>query len=216
MAETVGVPSVGSLRPDDTEDRLTAEPATVPSSRRRTPLRSGLLLWLGVWVAYVAMAVVRSSLAWFPVQDQAVLDLRVRDLLAWNDPPTSGAFSRYAHRDPDLAPWHRFVAEDFADKDVHCGIVSPGPVDTNFFGEELEAVANLVFSQPLSTADEVAEAVLECIEKRAVEIAVPSRSGTLATTAYVFPSIADRLRPMLEKRGAKAKKKYIATKRGKA
>ena len=103
------MPSVGSLRPDDTEDRLTAEPATVPSSRRRTPLRSGLLLWLGVWVAYVAMAVVRSSLAWFPVQDQAVLDLRVRDLLAWNDPPTSGAFSRYGWSHPGPA-WFYLLA----------------------------------------------------------------------------------------------------------
>lgn len=122
----------------------------------------------------------------------------------------------YSASKAGIRAFSRAVAEDFAEKDVHTGIVSPGPVDTNFFGEELEAVANLVFSQPLSTADEVAEAVLECIEKRAVEIAVPSRSGTLATTAYVFPGIADRLRPMLEKRGAKAKKRYIATKRGKA
>ena len=63
--------------------------------------------------------------------------------------------------------------------------------------------------------DEVAEAVLECIEKRAVEIAVPARSGTIATAAYVLPSLAERIRPMLEKRGAKAKKKYIAMKRAK-
>ena len=68
--------------------------------------------------------------------------------------------------------------------------------------------------QPMSSADQVADAVLHCIERRREEIAVPGQSGRLATVAYVFPELAKALRPMLQKKGKKAKAAYIAKKRG--
>jgi short-subunit dehydrogenase len=125
---------------------------------------------------------------------------------------------------PDEAPYCaskaglRFFAMAIADelrpRDIHVGIVSPGPVDTNFFGDTIGDVPNLVFSQPMSTAGEVANAVFRSIKEKRLEIAVPASSGTLATMAYMLPSIGSALRPHLERKGGKAKLAYIAKKRG--
>jgi short-subunit dehydrogenase len=109
----------------------------------------------------------------------------------------------------------RAVAEDFEAKDVHVSIVSPGPVDTGFFGDAdaIADVPDLVFSQPMSTADEIGDEVLRAIVERVDEIAIPSRSGRLANAAYMMPAFAKRLRPVLEKRGAANKRAYIDKKR---
>ncbi|NOU27722.1 MAG: SDR family NAD(P)-dependent oxidoreductase [Polyangiaceae bacterium] len=119
----------------------------------------------------------------------------------------------YSASKAGMRAFSRAVQEDFAERSIHCGIVSPGPVDTGFFGDELDEVPDLVFSQPISSADQIADAVLACIERRKEEIAVPGQSGRLATFAYVFPEVAKALRPMLQKKGAKAKAAYIAKKR---
>jgi short-subunit dehydrogenase len=97
---------------------------------------------------------------------------------------------------------------------IKVSVVSPGPVDTGFFGEELERVNDIVFSQPMSTAGEVADAVLACIRDGTREIAVPWISGKLCTLGYVSPRLIGLLRPGMERRGARNKAKYIARKRG--
>ena len=107
----------------------------------------------------------------------------------------------YSAAKAGLRAFSRAVAEDFVDKDVHVGCVSPGPVDTGFLGD-FSDVPDIVLSQPMTTADEVADAVLECIKQRIPEVVVPRRSGQLATAAYVFPGLAEKIRPFLEKRGA--------------
>ena len=87
--------------------------------------------------------------------------------------------------------------------------VNPGPVDTGFFGD-IETVPDLVFSQPMSSAEQVADAVMHAIETGAIEIDVPAVSGKLATLGYLSPRLFTALRPVLSKRGAKAKAAYIA------
>lgn len=119
----------------------------------------------------------------------------------------------YSGSKAGLRAFTRAVSEELDALGIHTGCVSPGPVDTGFFGDDLNEVPDLVFSQPMSSADEVAAAVLECVRTRAAEIVVPTQSGVLATFAYVFPSVAKRLRPSLEKRGAKKKRDYVARKR---
>jgi short-subunit dehydrogenase len=112
----------------------------------------------------------------------------------------------YSATKAGLRAFSRAVAEDFTSKDIHVGCVSPGPVDTGFLGDYSD-VPDIVLSQPMSTADEVADAVLECIEQRVEEIAVPRRSGQLANLAYLMPSIANRfIRPIMTKRGARRRK----------
>ena len=61
--------------------------------------------------------------------------------------------------------------------------VNPGPVATGFFGEDLSKVPDLVFSQPMSTAEEISAAVLRCIETGEQEIDVPRLSGSWRRSA---------------------------------
>jgi short-subunit dehydrogenase len=120
----------------------------------------------------------------------------------------------YSASKAGLRAFTRALADEFPD--LHVCTVSPGPVDTEFFGAELDRVPNLVFSQPMSTPTAVADAVLACIQRGTPEIAMPRLSGALATVAYVFPALARGLRPIMEKRGAKAKAKYAERKRARS
>jgi len=113
-----------------------------------------------------------------------------------------------------LRAFSRAIRQELAERRISASVVSPGPVDTGFFGEEIEKVADVVFSQPMSSADEVAEAVMAAIREGAEEIAVPWLSGKLCTLGYVSPALLKLLRPAMERRGAKAKAAYIARKRG--
>lgn len=111
-----------------------------------------------------------------------------------------------------LRAFSRALAIELEERSIHVCSVCPGPVDTPFFGD-LQTVPDIVFSQPMSTADEIADAVIEGITGGAPEIAVPARSGKLATLGYLFPPLARKLRPILEKRGAENKRRYIERKR---
>ncbi len=119
----------------------------------------------------------------------------------------------YSASKAGLRAFTRSMREEFPE--LHVSTVCPGPVDTGFFGE-ISEVPDIVFSQPMSSADDVADAVLRCIVGHKAEIALPSLSGALATVGYVFPSIAAALRPMLERRGAAAKASYLQRKRTEA
>jgi NAD(P)-dependent dehydrogenase (short-subunit alcohol dehydrogenase family) len=114
----------------------------------------------------------------------------------------------YSASKAGLRAFTRVIGEELAERGVRACTVCPGPVDTNFFGD-VNQVPDLVFSQPMSTAEEVAEAVMECIVSGTPEIAMPKMSGRLATLGYVFPRLGRLVRPMLEKRGAKNKKRYM-------
>jgi short-subunit dehydrogenase len=112
----------------------------------------------------------------------------------------------YSASKAGLRAFTRSLREEFPG--LHISTVSPGPVDTGFFGSDMSQVPDIVFSQPMSTADQVADAVIACIVGTASEIALPRLSGILATTGYVFPRMARWLRPMLERKGAAAKARY--------
>jgi hypothetical protein len=114
----------------------------------------------------------------------------------------------YSASKAGMRAFARAVEEDLAEKDIHSGVVCPGPVDTGFFADDIDEVPDVVFSQPMSSADEVADCVIRCIDERVTEIAVPGSSGRLATVAYLIPGFAKRIRPLLEKRGRVAKKAY--------
>jgi short-subunit dehydrogenase len=115
----------------------------------------------------------------------------------------------YSASKAGLRAFTRSLREEFPR--LHISTVCPGPVDTGFFGE-ISQVPDLVFSQPMSSAEQVADAILACIAENKSEIALPRLSGALATMGYVFPSLATRLRPLLERRGAAAKARYAQRK----
>jgi short-subunit dehydrogenase len=87
--------------------------------------------------------------------------------------------------------------------------VCPGPVDTGFLGEDLSLVPDLVFSQPMSSAEDVAAAVASAIAEGHQEVDVPALSGKLATLGYLSPRIFGAMRPAFEKWGAKQKARYV-------
>lgn len=110
-----------------------------------------------------------------------------------------------------LRAFSRALDAELAERGIHVSSVNPGPVDTGFFGD-LAEVPNLVFSQPMSSADEIAAAVLRAIDTGAQEVDVPALSGKLATLGYLSPRVFAALRPVMEKRGANAKAKFVARK----
>lgn len=115
----------------------------------------------------------------------------------------------YSASKAGLRAFARAVAADEAAAHVHVGCVSPGPVDTGFLGD-LGEVPDIVLSQPMVSADEVARAILRCIDERLPEVVIPARSGALATFGYLLPSVATRIRPLLERRGAKHRREILA------
>jgi short-subunit dehydrogenase len=88
--------------------------------------------------------------------------------------------------------------------------ICPGPVDTGFLGTDLTLVPDLVFSQPMSSAEDVATAVMAAISSGRQETDVPALSGKLCTLGYLSPALFRMLRPTLERRGARRKAATLA------
>jgi len=104
------------------------------------------------------------------------------------------------------------VAEELRNTNVRICVVSPGPVETGFLlGESVvDTVPPLVFSQPMSTADEIADLVLASAADGRRERTKPALSGKIATLSYLVPAVRKLLVPMLERKGEREKKKYLA------
>ena len=105
------------------------------------------------------------------------------------------------------------LAEELEDTNVRIAVVSPGPVETGFILDPslIDTVPPLVFSQKMSTADEIADMVLASAADGVRERTRPALAGKLATLVYLVPGIRRVLAPALERKGAREKKKYIAT-----
>jgi short-subunit dehydrogenase len=103
------------------------------------------------------------------------------------------------------------VAEELRDSNVRVTVVSPGPVDTGFITDPavIDEVPPLVFSQPMSTSEEIADLILESAFDGRRERTKPAMSGRLATLSYLVPSLRRVLLPVFERKGEREKKKYI-------
>ncbi len=99
---------------------------------------------------------------------------------------------------------------------IKVAVVSPGPVDTGFIMDNLDDSADIVFSQPISSAEDVAQAILDLCGNNVREQAMPRSSGILTTVAYLAPWIGKFLRPMLEKKGARVKARLKAERKAAA
>ena len=100
--------------------------------------------------------------------------------------------------------------EELQGTGIKAAVVSPGPVDTGFIMANLDDVDDIVLSQPMSTAEEVGQAILDLCGNNEREQAMPRSSGILTSVAYVMPWVVKLLKPMLEKKGAKVKAKIKA------
>lgn len=97
------------------------------------------------------------------------------------------------------------LAEELRGTAVKVSVVSPGPIDTGFIMDELDEVEDIVFSQTMCTAEDVARMIVECARDGRREREFPVGGGKLATLAYLVPGLRRTLRPRLEKKGAAVK-----------
>ncbi len=123
--------------------------------------------------------------------------------------PSAGA-TTYSASKFGLRIFTLALREELQGTGIKAAVVSPGPVNTGFIMENLDNVDDIVLSQPMSTADEVGQAILDLCGNNEREQAMPRSSGILTSVAYVMPWVAKLLKPMLEKKGAKTKAKIKA------
>ena len=102
------------------------------------------------------------------------------------------------------------MAEELRGTSVRVSVVSPGPIATGFILDDLDEVPDLVFSQPMSTAEEVARCILECARDGRRELAMPATSGVLANLGYLAPGLRRLLKSPLEAKGRLAKARFRA------
>jgi len=117
--------------------------------------------------------------------------------------PMPGA-ATYSASKFGLRAFTRALSDELQGSKIKVAAVSPGPVDTDSIMAELDTVADLTFSQPLSSPETIAQAVVDVCSQTSgntVEVSIPKISGLLTTIAYTFPWLGRAMRPMLERRG---------------
>lgn len=102
------------------------------------------------------------------------------------------------------------LAEEMRGTGIKVGLVSPGPISTAFIMQDVDKVSDITFSQPMSSAIDVAQAVLDLCGNNVLDDAIPKRSGVLATIIGLMPWLGRWLRPTLERKGQRAKRRIKA------
>jgi short-subunit dehydrogenase len=105
------------------------------------------------------------------------------------------------------------LAEELRGTNIKVAAVSPGPIDTGFIMADIDNTPAMTFSQPMSTADEVAQAILDLCGNTQRELSMPRSSGYLSMLGYLMPWLHRVLRPSLERKGERAKKALKAKKK---
>ncbi|MFK8050090.1 MAG: SDR family NAD(P)-dependent oxidoreductase [Halioglobus sp.] len=126
--------------------------------------------------------------------------------LAGRAPMQSAA--TYAATKAGLRAFTYGLADELRGSKVNIGVVSPGPIDTGFIMDEIDEVEDIVFSQPMSSAREVAEAIVQIANGEEIEICMPAKSAKATSLLYLFPAFRRWLRPRLSAAGRKNKEKY--------
>jgi hypothetical protein len=102
------------------------------------------------------------------------------------------------------------MAEELRGSGIKVALVSPGPVSTGFIMDEMDKVSDITFSQPITSATDVAQAVLDLCSNTVQDEALPKISGVLTTIIGLMPWLGRALRPTLERKGQRVKKELKA------
>jgi short-subunit dehydrogenase len=123
--------------------------------------------------------------------------------------PIPGSAS-YAASKAGLRSFTYALGMELADSNIKLAVVSPGPIDTGFIMADIDATSDLTFSQPITTAEEVAQAVLDLCGNTVKEQSMPAMSGFLTMIMYLFPGLSIKVRPLVDSKGAKVNARLIA------
>ncbi len=121
--------------------------------------------------------------------------------------PMEGA-ATYSSTKAGLRAFTYALADELRETEIKVGLVSPGPINTGFIMDEIEEVDDIVYSQKMSSAEEVANAILDIAAGDKTEIIMPKSSAKMTSLMYLFPSLRRKIRPLLQKKGRKNKEKY--------
>ncbi|NIV17821.1 MAG: SDR family NAD(P)-dependent oxidoreductase [Woeseiaceae bacterium] len=113
----------------------------------------------------------------------------------------------YAATKAGLRSFTYSMYEELRGSGIKVAVVSPGPIDTGFIMSDIDQVSDLTFSQPISTAEEVAQAILDLCGNNQREQAMPASSGVLTALTSLVPGLMRHLRPTLERKGARVKRR---------
>ena len=102
------------------------------------------------------------------------------------------------------------MAEELHGTGIKVGLVSPGPVSTGFIMDDMDKVSDITFSQPITSATDVAQAVLDLCSNAVRDEALPKMSGVLTTVIGLMPWLGRALRPTLERKGQRVKRELKA------
>ena len=102
------------------------------------------------------------------------------------------------------------LGDELKDAGIKLAAVSPGPIDTGFIMSNIDNVTDLTFSQPIVTADEVADEIIKLCVNDKRERSMPPISGLLSTISYLFPGFGNLVRPLLLARGRRIKRELKA------
>ena len=122
----------------------------------------------------------------------------------------------YAATKAGLRSFSLGLAEELRGTGIKIGLVSPGPISTGFIMDDMDKVSDITFSQPMSSAAEVAQCVLDLCGNNIIEESIPRRSGILTAVIGLMPWLGRLLRPTLERKGQRVKKKLKAEARAAA
>ncbi len=102
------------------------------------------------------------------------------------------------------------LGEELRGTNIKLAAVSPGLIDTGFIMSNIDVVTDITFSQPLSTAEEVAQEILNLAANNKRERSMPPISGFLTTMMYLFPWLGRLTMPLLVRKGRNVKRKLKA------
>ena len=118
--------------------------------------------------------------------------------------PVPGS-TTYAATKAGLRSFTLALAEELRDTSIKVALVSPGPIDTGFIMADIDETADITLSQPISTAEDVAQTILDLCGNQQREVSMPRITGFLTTLNYLFPWLGRLMRPSLERKGARVK-----------
>jgi short-subunit dehydrogenase len=123
--------------------------------------------------------------------------------------PIAGA-AGYCASKAGLRAFTFALGEELGGCGIKVAVVSPGPISTGFMMDNLESVIDLNFSQPISTAEEVATEILKICSDSKRERSMPPSSGFLTMLTYLFPWVRKAATPFLERKGRAVKRRMLA------